>query len=123
MSLSTVRERGGNEKSSARERCKLERELKKKQKEGQKCKAEEKVRKAAEREAAKADREAAKLAEREKKELRKSCESGKKRQTCPAATTTRPKRNKLKENVDDSFNADLCCVCFGSYIPGGCGHW
>ena len=106
-----------------KERHKLERELKKKQKEEeQKRKAEEKVRKANEREAAKAlkeaakaDREAAKLAEREKKELQKSRESGQKRQTCPAATTTRPKQNKLKENVDDSINADLCCVCFGSY--------
>ena len=68
------------------------------------------------KEAAKADREAAKLAEREKKkELQKSRESGQKRQPCPVATTIRPKRNKFKENVDDFINADLCCVCFGSY--------
>ena len=67
------------------------------------------------KEAAKADREAAKLAEREKKELQKSHTSGQKRQACPVATTTRPKRNKLKENVDVSINADLCCVCFRSY--------
>ena len=106
-----------------KERRKQERELKKQKEEEQKRKAEEKVRKAAEREAAKAlkeaakaDREAAKLAEREKKkELQKSRESGQKRQPCPVATTIRPKRNKLKENVDDSINADLCCVCFGSY--------
>ena len=67
------------------------------------------------KEAAKADREAAKLAEREKKELQKSQKSGQKRQAVAVATTTRPKRNKLKENVDVSINADLCCVCFGSY--------
>ena len=106
-----------------KERRRQERELKKKQnEEEQKRKAEEKVRKAAEREAAKAlkeaakaDREAAKLAEREKKELQKSQKSGQKRQAVAVATTTRPKRNKLKENVDVSINADLCCVCFGSY--------
>lgn len=124
-----------------KERRKQERELKKKQKEEeQKRKAEEKVRKAAEREAAKAlkeaakaDREAAKLAEREKKELQKSQKSGQKRQACPVATTTRPKRNKLKENVDVSINADLCCVCFGSYqedvgtgrewLQSSCSRW
>ena len=128
MSLSTVRERGGRV-AQEKERRKLERELKKQQKEEQKRKAEEKARKAAEweaakalKEAAKADREAAKLAEREKKELQKSRESGQKRQTCPAATTTRPKRNKLKENVDDSINADLCCVCFGSHQDMGTGR-
>ena len=106
-----------------KERHKQERELKKKQKEEeQKRKAEEKVRKAAEREAAKAlkeaakaDREAAKLAERRNC---KSQKSGQKRKAVEVATTTRPKRNKLKENVDVSINADLCCVCFGSYSGG-----
>lgn len=106
-----------------KERRKQERELKKKQKEEeQKRKAEEKIRKAAEREAAKAlkeaakaEREAAKVEREKKKELQKSRESGKKRQACPVGTIPRPKRNKLKENVDDSINADLCCVCFGSY--------
>ena len=107
-----------------KEKRKRERELTKKQKEeGQKRKAEEKVRKTAEREAAKAlkemakaDREAAKLAEKEKKkDVRKPGAHSQKRQTPPMATTTRAKRNKLKENADDSINADLCCVYFGSY--------
>ena len=108
-----------------KEKRKRERELKKKQKEEeQKRKAEEKVRKTAEREAAKAlkemakaDREAAKLAEKEKKkkDARKPGAHSQKRQTPPMATTTRAKRNKLKENADDYINADLCCVCFGSY--------
>ena len=122
-----------------KERRKQERELSKKQKEEeQKHKAEEKAHKAAEREATKAkkeaekaERQAAKAERTKKKELEKSCEVGKKRQaSCPIATTPRPKRNKIKENVDESINGNLCCVCFGSYVGTGrewlqcsCSRW
>ena len=93
-----------------KEKRKQERELRKKQKEEeQKHKAEEKAHKAAEREATKAkkeaekaERQAAKAERTKKKELEKSCEVGKKRQaSCPIATAPRPKRNKIKENVDE----------------------
>ena len=121
--LRLMLEKEEEKKKQEKERRKQKRELKKKQKEEeQKRKAEEKVRKAAEREAAKAlkevtkaERQAAKAEREKKKEVQKSCESGKKRQACPVAATPRPKRTKLKENVDNSINADLCCVCFGSY--------
>ena len=110
-----------------KEKRKQERELRKKQKEEeQKHKAEEKARKAAEREATKAkkeaekaERQAAKAERTKKKELEKSCEVEKKRQaSCPIATAPCPKRNKSKENVDESINGNLCCVCFGSYQEG-----
>ena len=122
LSLLLQKEEEKKRVAQEKERRKQERELKKQKEEEQKRKPEEKERKAAQqeaakalKEAAKANREAAKLAEREKKELQKSCESGQKRQTCRVAATSRPKRPKLKENVDNSISADLCCVCFGSY--------
>ena len=111
--------RGKEEIAQEKEKCKQERELRKKQKEEeQKHKAEEKARKAAEREATKAkkeaekaERQAAKAERTKKKELKKSCEVEKKRQaSCPIATAPCPKRNKIKENVDESINGNFCCV-------------
>ena len=104
--------------AAEKEKRKQEREAKKKQKEEElKRKADEKVKKIAEREATRAKKVAEK-AEKEasKRKAETTGASGSKR---PAASSvvggSRPKRSKIRENIDATINADLCCVCFGSY--------
>ena len=104
--------------AAEKDKRKQEREAKKKQREDeQKRKADERARKIAEREAARAKRAAEKA---EKETARKKAETADKSESerpadSSVAGGSRPKRSRIQENLDETINADLCCVCFGSY--------
>ena len=49
--------------------------------------------------------------------------SGSKRPVTPSVVGgSRPKRSEIQENLDETINADLCCVCYGSYQDVGTGR-
>ena len=84
-------------------------EKKKKREEDLQRKKEEKIRKKAEREAAKAEKEAAREAAKLKREAAAKL-TGMKRVKSKRGNNTR-KKARIEVEVD----ADICCVCFGSY--------
>ena len=118
-----------------KEKRKLERELKRKEREHeQKRKAEDRARKAEQRaqeKTRKADEKARKAAERDLSKAKKA--EKKVANKRDATSTLRQSRKKIRCDLDEPIDTNLCCICFGSYdedidtgrewLQCSCGRW
>ena len=112
-----------------------QRELKRKEREHeQKRKAEDRARKAEQRsqeKTRKADEKARKAAERNLSKAKKA--EKKVANKRDATSTLRQSRKKIRCDLDEPIDTNLCCICFGSYdedidtgrewLQCSCGRW
>ena len=99
-----------------KKRKKTERELKRKQKEEElNHKKELRAQKVSLKEAKQREKEAMKEAKQREKEAKQQEKQKESKRKCINSGSSRAKRRKATDNVDDEIDDDRCCTCFGVF--------